>query len=1419
VDDLGPSRADLVAGAAEDWADQLAAVGGRSTLLHFRDLKVGTLDLAAADAEARKRLVDGEPTPVSRLFPHDPLRSSATRSARAIRAKSHELLEERGLHCCHLAVGIATWSEPFAARRPTAPVLLRPARVEQVGASGDLLVTVSTEPQVNPVLLRAMAEQLGLRIEPDDLLDPSGELRYATVVEKLREFAPPHVVDGFSVAHRAVLGTFCNAAVSLTHDLRTAGGQLVGHDVVAAVAGDARALDALRARARLSADELAGAGTAWRDELFVLDADAGQEAAVRGAAAGDTVLLASPGTGTTQTVVNLAAILAGRGRSLLVVAAHREDALGIAQRLGLAGIGAAVLDARDGRPRRELAADLAETLRLADTDPQDEPEDLDTLVADVTARRDALAAHRETMHRPREPWGISAYAAQAAVAGTPPSSRSEVRLAREAVAHLHGDARSAARAALREYADIGGITLGPEDSPWHGSAPMDPADAREAGDRVVRLRDRELARLRDVATRAAVEVGLPGPARPAEAFDSVRLVERGASVLGTFRTGVWEAPLDRLVEATAERAWRREHGSGLGWLTRRRLRRDAAELLRDPSSRPERADLHTRLVEARSVRDEWARRARDGRPPRFGAFHHDALAAAASVAADLDGLATTNPRTAGIVDLSWAAAHQRLAELAGDEGTLLKLPRLRELAATLDAAGLSPLVEELRARSADAPTALVAFDHAWHASLLDAWRIEDDAYGSVDPQQLDAQAAAYRDADSRLLEVAASAVRRAHLAGVRRAREEHPGQAALLAAQLSAPAHPRGIADLVRAAPETTLALKPCWIVSPYAVADVLPARRLFDVVVVLGAGTLTPAEAVPALLRGGRVVLAGGAHERVPPPFSVAVEDAAEDDDGSAPRPRESLLEVLGPQLPVQEISWHHAARHERLVAFVNRRVHTGRLVSTPSAFASGEPETVRHVLVEGAPDTGDPVESTGAEVRRVVDLVVEHARSRPYESLAVVSLSVQHARRVETAVRVAISREPELDGFFAEDREERFVVTDLAHPPAGSRDALVLTLGYGRTVDGRVLYRFGPLAHPGGEMGLAAVLARTRSRFTLVSSFSAAELNARRLTSEGARVLGDLLSYVESGAATGSGAGSDVADPLEDAVRLRLQEAGVPLVAHLGKSARRVGLALHHPRRAGRFVLAVDTDGPAWASSGCVRESDRIVPEELERRGWRTHRVWSAAWAADQDRETRRLLDAYTLAVAEADTYDAAVTAAVNDAVVGPPDEAVEAARSGEVARPERPRDPRPAVRPGRPVGGYSLVELVSLARWVESDARLRTEREAAAEVAAELGLDATSGRVDQLLRHAVRAGRAAGAGPNRDDGAAVDVGGGQGSAPPDLPAEDSSSGSSEGSPEGLPEGVPEGLPEGLPEGATQRPADEAGPDGQDGGDPAGG
>src|ERR687892_488076 len=270
----GPSsaqRAERVAEGVAAWTDELATLGGRDPLLTFRDLKVGTLDLAAAEPEARKKLLDGEPVSVTRLFPHEPLRSSALRSARAIRDKARELAEERGIMTCLLAVGIAPWADPFAAHRPTAPVLLRPARCKaRDPAETDFVIEMAEEPEVNPVLLNALDAQLGLRFEPDDLRDPAGVLRYPVVVERMREFAPAHVVDGFSIAHRAVLCTFAREPLALARDLAILGPELARNDVVAALAGDPDALAATRPPAA-------------RAGHLVLDADSAQETAVAGA--------------------------------------------------------------------------------------------------------------------------------------------------------------------------------------------------------------------------------------------------------------------------------------------------------------------------------------------------------------------------------------------------------------------------------------------------------------------------------------------------------------------------------------------------------------------------------------------------------------------------------------------------------------------------------------------------------------------------------------------------------------------------------------------------------------------------------------------------------------------------------------------------------------------------------------------------------------------------------------------------------------------------------------------------------------------------------------------------------------------------------------------------------------------------------
>jgi hypothetical protein len=291
-------------------------------------------------------------------------------------------------------------------------------------------------------------------------------------------------------------------------------------------------------------------------------------------------------------------------------------------------------------------------------------------------------------------------------------------------------------------------------------------------------------------------------------------------------------------------------------------------------------------------------------------------------------------------------------------------------------------------------------------------------------------------------------------------------------------------------------------------------------------------------------------------------------------------------------------------------------------------------------------------------------------------------------------------------------------------------------------VLYRFGALDRPGGERRLTAAITSARERVTVVSSFTSGDLSPRRLTTAGAQALRDFLAYVES---SGEPAvGDDVtADALEAAIAARLRADGVEVVVGHGSGPGRVAVAARHPARRDRLVLAVETDGPAYAAIPTPRERDRLRPEHLSRLGWAVHRVWAPAWSADPDREAERLLAAYAAAVTYADAYDWAEAAADADVVVGMPEasdgsvpDVSEDAADGGVGGVDRGR--RPPVVTGRPIGTYARRELAALARWIESDGLSRSEADAIAALAAELSVE-QGRRVDDALRHAVRVARA--------------------------------------------------------------------------------
>jgi very-short-patch-repair endonuclease len=247
-----------------------------------------------------------------------------------------------------------------------------------------------------------------------------------------------------------------------------------------------------------------------------------------------------------------------------------------------------------------------------------------------------------------------------------------------------------------------------------------------------------------------------------------------------------------------------------------------------------------------------------------------------------------------------------------------------------------------------------------------------------------------------------------------------------------------------------------------------------------------------------------------------------------------------------------------------------------------------------------------------------------------------------------------------------------------------------------------------------------------TVVSSFSAQEMDPARLRSEGAQMLARYLAYAESnGADLGHSAKPKPAlNPFERDVEAELLKAGIPLIPQYGASGYWIDFAAQHPTRPGQMVLAIECDGATYHSSATARDRDRLRQEHLEKLGWTFHRIWSQDWFYHREQEIARARAAYDSAVAATSTV-APPPAQPEPDPVAPPSAS---GRAGECPI----RTHRPAI------AEYSLSELVSLIRWIESDTLLRTEEDLLAEATRTLGFRRRGSTITATLQRAITQAR---------------------------------------------------------------------------------
>ena len=1288
--------------------------------------------------------------PVERAQVEADVRRRIRNSLVALQRKALSNMEEKGIETLHLAIGLATWPSADGGRPYNAPVLLWPARIEtrnRRGSENDLQLFVSGEPQINPVLLYVLEENYAVRIDALAALskcgseDETGQWRMNSecLFEYIKQVAAS--VRGFEVIQRSILANFQFAKMAMVEDLKKNGDSIISSLIVAAVAGH------LPSR-QLLAQSVSDFDTTQIDQLpasddyLVLDADSSQQRVIVLVSKGQSgVIQGPPGTGKSQTIANLIVQNVAQGRSVLFVAEKRAALEAVIKRLSHPNVrlGHLALDLHGASvSRREVMGRLADALeQIRYAMPAN---DARAVFRNFESCRNRLNEHARRVNQPRQPTGLSVYQMIGKLLRFPEASKSSLRFRGETLTALTEERLDEVKQWILEGASNPALFLGSDSSAWNNADIKDGTSAQEALDMAIHAAEELYPRFMGLLERVVSQLGI-------RRLNTLEDVDSFLSVLHDFRTirqhfaaEIFTLQLGDLANALKP-ATRSLIAKAWAFLTKPAYRAARKQLL---SIRVAPASVDLLLQETLQA-DHVLRRWRGFNPASPEPLEVDAiqdLAAVFEALYEITKKLESITETGSFSGMALEEAGVRLQKLANDRITPFRLPEVHSLRSRLKAAGLTSLLDDFRENDVLPENWLKRLEYIWLSSALEQALASDPGLASFNGRTHEQIVADFIRLDQERIQYAATRVRRLHAEQAIAAMNQHPDQTDLVRREVTKKSRHIPLRDLLARAPDVLTRIAPCWVASPLSVSQLLDgSKRHFDVVIFDEASQILQEDAIPALYRAEQVVVAGDRHQLPPTTFFATAIEGEDDIEsggndvhnpdvaaGAAIGGFESLLDTLETFLPNWLLEWHYRSEDERLITFSNNNIYNRRLVTFPTAR---ENEAIKHILVKHDFALAGQEESASREVEEVVRQVLYHAQTRQNESLGVITMGIKHANRVQAALDRALENRQDLWEFFSLEREERFFVKNLETVQGDERDAIILSIGYGKSANGDLPHRFGPLTQDVGYRRLNVAITRARRRMLVISSFSHEEIDLSRAGSRGVQLLKSYLKYAADGGQRfpeDERVGEVSLNPFEADVRDALESRSIKTRPQYGASRYRIDLAAMHPSKPGVPVLAIECDGASYHSSPTARDRDRLRQAHLQKLGWRFHRIWSTDWFYKREQEIERAVSAYQEAVRLADMREA------GGQTVFHPD-GFRPSPQKQRQQNERQRAPCPRLPARGSIDHYTNRELIQIAEWIQSDGLLRTDDELINEIFQELPFKRMGIRIRKRLQDIVR------------------------------------------------------------------------------------
>ena len=319
-----------------------------------------------------------------------------------INNQAKTMLQEQGYNILYLAIGFLEWKDKSKPRQVNkAPLVLIPVSMERkkVGESFNLEWT-GEDIQTN-ISLKAKLLEAGIEL-PDFEFKRYGEVIDHYIASVRRSVGR---MDGWKVNNDVALGFFSFTKFVMYNDLNPEAWadnvDLTKNELIQAIFNPAKN-DGESFR-----EEDIDTRLEYQNMYQVLDADSSQIAAIQDVKAGrNLVVEGPPGTGKSQTIVNLIAELLAEGKSVLFVSEKMAALDVVKDRLTAVGLGKFVLELHSHKTRRKK---FLKDLQKATNVRAQESLNIDQTIRKLETLRRQLDDYSQIIHKPVFAVNLSAF--------------------------------------------------------------------------------------------------------------------------------------------------------------------------------------------------------------------------------------------------------------------------------------------------------------------------------------------------------------------------------------------------------------------------------------------------------------------------------------------------------------------------------------------------------------------------------------------------------------------------------------------------------------------------------------------------------------------------------------------------------------------------------------------------------------------------------------------------------------------------------------------------------------------------------------------------------------------------------------------------------------------------------------------------